>query len=200
MARGIKQTNLDQRPLYRRNLQVHPSARAAYRYYRRFQMPSPQRSQDTQSTALPFPPIIVAQQASGRFWLVCDFPVLHLLGNTKKTTCCIRPAEDLNRKQIERLAWRSVMAYERIQECRPKVLAAKFLYLQALFPEDLIPEFFPADPKSGQSPRLKLSDFARACDVSTSTLNNFLPQIRAGGVADVNLGDVFANDQGASNE
>lgn len=193
MPRGVEQTRLDHRRLYRRDLPVHAAAHAAYRYYRRFQMPSPRQESESLVAQLPFPPIVVAQSKDGRYCLVCDFPVLERFSDTETTECCVRPANELSRRQIEDLAWRSVMDHERIQECHPQVLAAKFLYLQQHFPAALIADYFPVDPRTGRPPRLKLADFSRACSAPVSTLNNFLPRLRAGGIADIDVNDIFTN-------
>jgi len=200
MPRGVEQTVLDHRRLYRRNLPVHTAARAAFRYYRRFQMPSPRQESEGLVAQPPFPPIVVTQLVDGRYHLVCDFPVLECFSDPEKTECCIRPADGLNRQQIEELAWRSVMDHERIQECRPQVLAAKFLYVQQHFPAALIADYFPVDPRTGRPPRLKLADFSRACDAPVSTLNNFLPRLRAGGIADIDVNDIFARTKENPNE
>lgn len=191
MPRGVEQTRLDHRFLHRRDLVVHALARPAYEFHRRFQMPSPRRELEGPASPLPISPTVFASRIDDRYHLVREFPTLHLFGDDQTTECCIWPTDELRDKEITQLAWRSVLEHERLQSGHPELLAAKILFLIDALPPSLIPEFLPQDPKYGRPPKLELSSLSRACGVSVSTLNNFLPRLRDGGIADLSIEQVF---------
>ena len=191
MTRGLKNTRLDHVSLNRDDVCVHPAAEPAYWFYRRFQAPSPLRASFGSAVTPIVPPIIHAQKVGERYLLVSDFAILQFLGGADKIECLYRPAEGITRKQICDIAWQSVLSCEHHQDSRPGTLAAKFLHLQRELPARLIPDFLPLDPKSGLPAKLTVSAFARACRMTASTFNNFLPRLRNGGIADVRIEDVF---------
>ena len=195
MTRGLKNTRLDHVSVSLDEVCIHPAAEPAFWFYQRFQAPSPMKA-GTGSAVTPIvPPIIHAQEAGERYLLVSDFAILQFLGDTEKNECLYRPADDITLKQICDIAWRSVLSYERLQDSQPETLVAKFLHLESELPARLIPELLPLDPKTGRPTKMTVSSFARACGRTASTFNNFLPRLRAGGIADVLVEDIFNEEE-----
>lgn len=198
MTRGFTQLKLDIRSLRRSEVHVHSSALPAYRYYRDF-LRSAAWDREPPSSGCPLLPILEAQVDGERLFLISGFATLERLGDVTK--CAIRSVNDLNRPQIERRAWESVLAYEPFQPVAADVACAKILRLQRDLPDALAELLLPVDPDTDSGPDMKLSPLARAMGVPPSTVNNVLSLVRGGGVADVRLTDVLSNSQqGESHE
>lgn len=192
MTRSVRQLILEIRSLQPSDVQVHSCALPAYRYYSDFLRSTAWDREQSESGA-PNLPILEAQADGERLFLISGFATLDRLGDVTK--CAIRSVNDLNRPQIERHAWESVLAYEPFQPVAADVACAKILRLQRDLPSALAEYLLPADPETKSGPAMTLSSLARAMSVPPSTVNNVLSHVRGGGVADVRLTDVLSNSQ-----
>lgn len=195
MARGVSQLKLDLKPLCRSDLRVHSGAQAAYEYYRDFLKPTPRNDGHQEIPASPVIPIIEVVPSNARYLVVAGFPKFRLFGYGRKQECALYVLDQLNGKQITRRAWRSVMQYESFSPAPADIVCAKILRLINHFPAALVSECLPRDPKTGTPPGLNCSALARALGVSLSTLNNELPRIRNGGVADISIDQIISDNQ-----
>jgi len=194
VARGIENLVLELRRLQRTDVLVHPEAQPAFAYYRDFLQPKPVDRTRPNLAKNSLTPIIEVVGSPGSYLIIYDFAQLRLL-DTAKQEFAVRVHEKLSRHQIRHCAWRSVMRYEPFSPAPPDIVCAKILRLIEHFPAQLISECLPPDPKTGLPPRLNWSALSRAMGVPLSTLNNELPRIRRGGVADVTIEQVFFNNQ-----
>jgi len=198
VSRGVPQLKLDLKLVRRSDLLVHPKARAAYEYYRDFLQPKRCSNAHPSMAVDRVSPIVEVVSAPDHYLLVADFPKLRIFDDKEKRECGIYRLDGANHGQIEDRAWRSVMQYEPFSPAPSGIVCAKIQRLIEYFPERLISECLPPDPKTGEAPRITRSALARALNVSLSTLNNELPRIRTGGVSDVTIQQIFFNNQEGS--
>ena len=194
-TKGKKRLQLRRAMLYRHQLGIHPAAKPAFWYHRRFQTPVRLKSKVGPVSQPLARPVIHASRVDGRHLLVSDFAVLQFFNDDDRTKCFQQLANLLSDEQIRVIAWRSVLSTERLQDDYPEILTAKYLVLKASLPTQLMPELLPHDPKTGRPLDMTVSSFARACRSSASTFNNFLPRLRSGGIASVGVGDIFKHQE-----